>query len=581
MRRSTLIAIVAVALVAGLAVAVPPFLSADFIKQRIAENIAAMTGREVAVRGVPVLTIYPSVAFTVSDVTIANPPGMSGEPLLTSESVTAHVRLLPLLLGNAQFETVELHKPRIHLVTNADRRNNWQVAPASSGASGAPPRRIRISAGTIVYDDVTSGRHEELTEVDLEASLPTAATPLIATGQLRWRGEPIDFNGQVGQAGATGGSTPLRLALTAKPLRLSFNGSIGPSLSGTLSATTPALRRAIEWMGRPMGSGPTLGAASLSGKLDWTAAGISFAEARIELDGNSAVGAIALSLNASRPRVEGTLAATQLDLSPYIDAFRDNADPLILLAPVGLPVAEAVQVDLRLSAEKLTIGGLRLENAAGTIGIADGRATVNLAESQFYGGGLTANLLVEKFGDTLSSRLTARLSRVAARPALTDLAAIQVVDGIANADLQFTSAGASWGEFVQRLSGRGSFTLQEGALAGLDIGTLSSLADPPPEPIAAGTGSLRFATVTATATLDAGILETTDVVVRGDAYRIDLKGWGSLASGIVDAKATLSLATGDGRAKIVPIAIGGTWRRPLFELDRTVVNPATAPPPRG
>jgi hypothetical protein len=91
-------------------------------------------------------------------------------------------------------------------------------------------------------------------------------------------------------------------------------------------------------------------------------------------------------------------------------------------------------------------------------------------------------------------------------------------------------------------------------------------------------GNLRFATLTATATLDAGILETTDVIIRGDAYRIDVKGWGSIASGIVDAKAALSLSTGDGRGKVVPIAIGGTWRRPLFELDRPSPVPLTIAP---
>jgi AsmA protein len=585
MRRFTLIAIVAAVLTTTVVVAVPTFISADLVKQRIAENIAAMTGRDVSLRGAPVLTIYPSLAITVGDLTIANPAGMSGEPLLTSESVTARVRLLPLLFGNAQFDTIELTKPRIHLVANADGKNNWQLAAASGdgGVVASPPRRIKITAGALLYDDVTAARHEEITELDLEAAWPNIGAALTANGQARWRGEPVEFNGQVGgpEATAAGGTTPIRVALTAKPLRVSFNGTVGAALAGTLTVTTPALRRAIEWMGRPMGPGSTLGAASISGKIDWRGSDFSVADAKIELDGNSAVGAFTVVFKGNRPRIEGTLAASRLDLSPYIDTFRENADPLVLLAPASVPVIDAFEADLRISAEKMALGPLHMDRAAGAINVGDGRATVTLGNAQLYGGTLTGSVTVAKFGETLSSRLQAKIAQVSARAALTDLAGIQALDGLANADIQITSQGTSWAEFVQRLSGRGSFTINDGGLSGIDVGELSALADPPSEPLAAAPGAMRFGRITATATLDAGILETTDLMVRGDSFRVDLKGWGSLATGIVDAKASLSLAIGDGKTKTVPIAIAGTWRRPLFDLDRERSPSLPAAAPRG
>src|SRR5882672_3778948 len=115
MKRVALLAVIAVGLVALAVAAVPRLVSADLIKQRVAENIAAVTGREVVLKGTPILTIYPSVAVTIGDLTIANPGGINGEPFLTAESVTARVRLAPLLFGNAQFDSIEFTKPRIHL----------------------------------------------------------------------------------------------------------------------------------------------------------------------------------------------------------------------------------------------------------------------------------------------------------------------------------------------------------------------------------------------------------------------------------------------------------------------------------
>src|SRR5436305_757841 len=144
------------------------------------------------------------------------------------------------------------------LVTDA-KGNNWTLAAAAPSKTAAPapaPRRLKLTAGTVLYDDVPTARHEELSEFDLAAQWPRPLVPLTGSGTLRWRGETVDFNGQIGNplAAVAGASSPVRVAITAKPLRLSFNGTVGPAIAGTASLTTPALRRAIEWMGKPMGN---------------------------------------------------------------------------------------------------------------------------------------------------------------------------------------------------------------------------------------------------------------------------------------------------------------------------------------
>jgi AsmA protein len=615
MRRFALLVIGAVALIALVAAAVANFASADRIKMRIAENIAALTGRQVVLKGAPVLTVYPSIAITVGDLTIANPDGTSGDPLLTSESVTARVRLLPLLMGNAQFDSIELTKPRIHLVANADGRTNFTLpaaagstpaasaavgssiastpapaaasgppAPVASAAGPSPPRRIKITAGTVVYDEVATSRHEEVSELDLEATWPDLSSPLVGTGTARWRGELVDFNGQLGDplAAAGGAASPFRLALAAKPIRIAFNGTLGPSIDGAVTVSTPALRRLLEWTGaaKAMGSGPTLGAASIQGKLDWMGRDISLADATVELDGNSGVGAFTYDYAGQKPLVEGTLAAGQLDLSPYLDGLK--ADAGALLGPAALPFADVVDLDLRVSSNEVLVGPLRFTKAAAAVAMRAGNLTLNVVDASLYGGSLTADAKVTRVSDRLVSEASVKLTNVAAGSALTDLAGIQSLDGAASGSLDVRTQGASWGEFVQGLTARGSFTVQNGTLSGLDVNDLASLADAPAVPLAPGAGSMTFAKLAGTVTLDAGILETKDTVVSGGTYRIDLRGWGSLATGLIEAGATLGPATGGASSgKVVPIAISGSWRRPLFDLDRGRNGSAPPVPPRG
>ena len=583
MKRVALLAIGAVALVALAAAAVPRLVSADLIKQRIAENLAALTGREVVLKGMPVLTIYPSLSITIGDLTIANPEGINGEPFLTAESVTARVRLAPLLFGTAQFDLIELTKPRIHLVANADGRNNWTLAAAAPNATVAPPRRVKITAGTVLYDDVAGARHEQLSEVDLDSQWPSPGSPLTGSGTLRWRGEPVEFNGQIGNplAAASGASSALRLAVAANPIRLFFNGTVGPAISGTASLTTPALRRVIEWMGKPMGNGPTLGAASVQAKVDWMGSAVSFADARIELDGNNAVGALMLDYGGARPRIEGTLAATRLDVSPYIEALRAGSamDPAVLLAPAAIP-APPVDADLRISADQVLAGSVRIDKAAGGLAIKNSALSLSIGEAQLYGGTLTADLSLSRFGDRLVSRASAKLADVALRPALSDLAGVQALDGAASGQVDLSAQGASWAELLQGVNGRSTVSISDGAIGGLDLADLAALAGGSPEPVVPGTGALRFTQFTGTVTLDAGIVETTDAALRGSTYSVDLKGWGSLASGLIDARATLS-PSADGTARAVPIAISGTWRHPQFDVDRERTQPAGVAAPRG
>ena len=100
------------------------------------------------------------------------------------------MRLLPLLLGRTEFDEFELIRPRIRLVVGDDGRANWRMATSASrrrrcaAPAGEPDGdavrrgrsaggdvrigRLKVTDGTILYDDLASDRHEEMTAVDLD-----------------------------------------------------------------------------------------------------------------------------------------------------------------------------------------------------------------------------------------------------------------------------------------------------------------------------------------------------------------------------------------------------------------------------
>jgi len=600
MNRVAVVIVAAIAIIAILVAALPFLISGDFLRGRISAEIAALTGRPVAISGDPSLSLYPLVAITVDGLTVGNPEGMGDDAFIAADGLRATMRVLPLLIGRLEFDEFELIKPRVRLVVSDDGRANWQMdksaiaaqaklaaltdapargAPAGSEQPSGDVRigRLKVTDGIILYDDLASDHREEMTAVELDVAWPSASTAVGGSGSFLWRGETVEFNGSVANPLAliAGGASPVRFAAATTALRVSFagraNGVDSLQLDGSATATTPSLRRAIEWMGTPMGTGSILGAGSIDGTIHWAGWTASFDVAVIELDGNGATGSLSADFGGSRPSVQGTLAADTIDLSPYVEAMRADlvAEGSWLIAPARLAFAEAIDADLRISASQALIGATRIGKMAAAVTIRSGVLDVSVGEAQFYGGTLEARIGAAMAGDMLVGRAEAKLSNVPAGVALSDLVAISVLDGTAAVSLTVAGRGASWGELARSVGGTAKVAIVDGSLAGFDVSSVAEvMADPLSEPMRPGTATTAFADLTATLTISEGNLTTDDLTMTGEGFALAMAGKGSVLNGLVDAKARIMTERDE-----VPIAITGRWRVPTIARDTTTAAP--------
>ena len=597
MLRLAIIVAVVVAVVAIAVAAVPFLIPADFLRARVAERIASLTGRAVTLTGDPSLAIYPHLAVTVEGLAIANPEGMGTDPFVVAEAMQARVRTLPLLIGRIEFDEFELIKPTIHLVVDKEGRQNWTMAGsavANQAAAPAPPAnvpasqqpldlllgRLTVDNGTILYDDLVSDTREEMTAVDLEINWPSASASVGGRGTVLWRGETLEFTGLLVAPLELmrGGRSAARFAIASTPLRASFSGAAsyatGFQLDGEASVSTPSMRRTIEWLGTPMGTGPILGAAAVRGNASIADGSIIFDTATIELDGNSAEGSLGVSLGGPRPIIRGTLALGSLDLSAYFEAIRADliADGSWLIAPARLAFADAVDADIRVSAGEVMIGKTRIGKMAAAVGIKNGALDMAVGEAEFYGGSIEGRLTAAPVGDSLSATAEAKLTEVPAQLALGDVAGISALGGTATMTMDVAGRGRSWAAFARSITGTGMIAMARGSLSGLDVPRIAdTLIDPLAEPIAGGSGTTSFDSLAMDLAIDDGTINTTGLVMRGNDFRLSLAGKGSLFTGAVDGHARL--ATGLG---VVPLAIGGTWQKPV--ISRGPEHDPTAQP---
>jgi AsmA protein len=587
-RRFIIGALIVVGALAALAAAVPLVISADVVKHRIVDQITYWTGRDFSFRGDPHFSLYPYLTVRLRNATLGNADGKGDEPFVEMDAMTGKLEILPLLLGRLEFAEFRLVNPRINLVTDAGGRGNWILDEGAVGSQLSkgdkqgitdeiePPSpfadiklgRLVIRDGIVSYTDNRSGRKEELTKVNVSFDWSSTSQAAAGTGSFIWRGEPVQFNGGIDAPLAllAGGSSPVRFAFTATPLKLAFTGSAlqldGTQLEGDVNLTTPSVRRVIEWMGAPMGTGAILGAGSIAGKINWLGPSVAIADAKMELDGNVAEGALSATVGGGGlSSLQGTLAFESLDLSPYIEALRAKATAggSWLSAPARLPLGGVSDIDLRVSTNQLVIGTATIGHSAATAILKDGQLALTIGEAQIGDGDAEAHVAVKLDNDALVGDGQIRLSDLAVGDALGQFAGLTGLDGVATATLDFGVRGRTWGEVVDGLAGKATVAIANGVFQGANLANLpAALKDPDNNSVA---GSTAFAAATCTLNLANGVITTEDFEAKSDAFALRLAGSAGLLDPSIEARGVLTVADAgnDSGPTDVPFRIGGTW----------------------
>jgi len=140
-RRILWIAGSTVAALIALALVVPLFIDINRYHDTIEAKAEALLGRDVTL-GTMKLTLFPIPGVSVTPLAIAS-DRKGDAPLLKADSLSAHVRILPLLGGEIAVASLVAHHPELSLHRYPDGHTNL---PDLSGSATAPAAAQRPSA---------------------------------------------------------------------------------------------------------------------------------------------------------------------------------------------------------------------------------------------------------------------------------------------------------------------------------------------------------------------------------------------------------------------------------------------------
>jgi AsmA protein len=370
----------------------------------------------------------------------------------------------------------------------------------------------------------------------------------------------------------------VKLRLTGTPVKLAFEGSWStrPTLKveGTLAADSTSLRDTMRWVGfRPI-TGGGFGRFALKAKTNVSSGNIALSAVNVELDGNVAEGVLTFATD-GRQTLQGTLAADELNLTPYISTVRllTNNDREWNRRPLAIDNFSGFDLDLRLSAARIAIAQAKLGRTAIAANLRGGKLNITIGESQAFGGILKGSLALAPSDAGAEFKSQLQFVDVDLEACLGQMIQFRRLDARGDLAVSIDAVGNSVLALTQTLNGTADLTGRKGALVGWNVEQLLRRLERRP---LSGAGDFRngrtpFEKLTVNLKITDGVATVENVNLEGSKVRLGLAGSASISARDFDLRGTASLApTGGADAPApfeLPFVVQGPWDDPIMLPD--------------
>jgi AsmA protein len=568
--------------------ALPLLIPADAVREAVNAEIRFATGLDPVLRGNATVSLFPTGTATFSDVILSGEP--VGSPALAAERLSVRLRFLPLLLGRIEVADVSLLRPKILISLDPAGRSNWSTLVSTltrtlkpggtSSERGMSFSEIRILDGTVLVHDEARGFAETLDGVELSLAWPSISKSFGATGQFVWRGEKIDASVSLGDffSALKGERSGLKLRMTGSLLKAAFEGQLShhPTLKveGTLAADSPSLRKALRWAGLKPLPGGGLGPFALKAQTNVISNTVAFSGVNVELDGNAAEGVLTLIAD-GRPLLQGTLAAEEIDVAPYVATIELLAanERSWSRAPILLDGLTGFDMDLRLSAARIALSGTKVGRTAVAAGVRNGRFTLTIGESQAFGGVVKGSMGIAKADGGADVKAQLQFTDVDLESAIATVFGVRRLEGRGNLALTIDGSGSDVFAVARAVNGSATLTAARGALTGVDVEQLLRRLER--RPLSGGgefrSGRTPFDKLAVTVKLAEGTATVDDVQLEGGAIRLALGGSASIPARDLNLKGVATLVNMPARDNAapfeLPFVVRGRWEDPVMLPD--------------
>lgn len=533
-----IIAIVAALLVVG--------MPTGFLASAIQDRIEKQSGYRLTIAGSTKISLWPTLNLSLSDLTLQDPKERDSSRRITIGKIEADVSLSSIWSGHPHVSELIITKPVVYrqLLREQTLDAPLRATNPVTNSDSATIDRVKIVDGAIIASNPRDRFEHRVEGINVNATIGTDRRVKIA-GVARSEGNPLKFD-VIATLTAERQPVPVELVLEAPGL-----------LSAPLSAKAEV---------RVSGAVATIN--SLSGTLG----------------GGAFNGWVSVDL-ASKPLVKVDLDFQRLDLTPAKATTTAQASQAWSEAPIDLTSLNYMDVQARISAAELDIGGAQLAPASVDATIAAGVMKVALSNLGVYEGQASGEIIVDGSSSTPTFAMHADIVGVRALPLLQGVANFDKIDGKMQAKIAVRSSGASQHAMMANAAGTIFAVFQDGQIRGVNIAQMirsltASTLNGWQQQQEQATELSQFS---ASLKIDRGQAVTTDLNLVGPLVRVTGAGTIDLGTQMIGFRVEPKLVMttqGQGRTSDpvsfgIPVMIEGPWASPRIypEMQGMLDNP--------
>ncbi len=316
--------------------------------------------------------------------------------------------------------------------------------------------------GTIDFDTPKAG--ELASQMKFELPAAAALEKVSFTGKISGPADALKFTG-------------IDFKHDGDLLAATYTGDLAlaepGAFNGKLNASSNKLRALLAAAEVELAPGATLQSFAATSNVSGSFTKIVLSALDLKLDDITAKGNAGIDLTGPKPRLTGKLNMGALDLSPFLAPADQTAQPVGIepwskdkLDLAGLSAADA---DLEITSSQITLGSVKLTDAALTAKLDDGKLAADLSKFSAFGGNWNGRMTVDAASPLPAVTFAMQGDSVAMSNLLGTLAGFDKLAGTGAFKLEATTRGDSLDALVRGLNGEVSTNLNEGALKGLNV----------------------------------------------------------------------------------------------------------------
>ncbi|NDW03602.1 AsmA family protein [Jiella pacifica] len=476
-------------------------LGSEAARALVVERLETLTGRNVSIDGRIDFSILPRARLSLDHVRL-------GDDDFTIDTLVADFSLFDVIAGKGKISGLVLVRPEWHTHSAPPAVKGIAAGTGSGLLAGLHSLlgrlggigEVEIREGLFRPAGLGFAGSRGVSNANVRIDQSGSGDTLRVAGSFVWNGQPttVDLEVSSDRPLIEGGQGNVDFSLDSPALTASYSGTAAIAdfrrAEGRLSLSTPSFTRGIEWLFAPSTRIPELGAINLAGDLVFQGQSAELREAALSIAGSQGRGAMEARLEGDMPVIGGTLAFQELNLTPIVRSIAPYPrSPLDFERPLEVDFADALQMEIRLSATELALGTIPFEDVAAVVSVGDGTAKLDVGDATLFGGRGQAAIAIDG--------LAGRPQRVHGWISASGIDTASLMSRLSVDSIGLSGRSAirakleapadNWRAVLSGLAATAQLDARDGTISGFDPGVF---AEPGARPLTAGArdGSIPF-----------------------------------------------------------------------------------------